>query len=198
MLSFSIFVCIHIILLFFQLYRKGIKVTVVCPGPIKTSSTPEASTSSTKLPAEVSISVPGQTDIYPALFICCCCCCCYITEMSLISSTMHLPSISRITVMPFLVKNQRSYWSFYDFIGRVEYKCSGACKFLSFLTCNLDRAMSKLSVILLMPQLQTIQQTLVANHIESLCGVEALQCWMYLYFHHELHESVCIYFQVFR
>ncbi|XP_071922008.1 uncharacterized protein [Coffea arabica] len=39
-----------------ELYRKGIKVTVVCPGPIKTSSTPEASTSSTKLPAERRVS----------------------------------------------------------------------------------------------------------------------------------------------
>ncbi|KAL7228119.1 hypothetical protein ACSBR2_006941 [Camellia fascicularis] len=31
-----------------ELYRKGIKVTVVCPGPIKTSSVPEASTSGQK------------------------------------------------------------------------------------------------------------------------------------------------------
>ncbi|KAI8032303.1 Dehydrogenase/reductase SDR family member 7 [Camellia lanceoleosa] len=31
-----------------ELYRKGIKVTVVCPGPIKTSSVPEASTAGQK------------------------------------------------------------------------------------------------------------------------------------------------------
>ncbi|KAE9448062.1 hypothetical protein C3L33_20043, partial [Rhododendron williamsianum] len=31
-----------------ELYRKGIKVTIVCPGPIKTSSVPEANTSEQK------------------------------------------------------------------------------------------------------------------------------------------------------
>ncbi|KAI8556031.1 hypothetical protein RHMOL_Rhmol05G0221300 [Rhododendron molle] len=31
-----------------ELYRKGIKVTIVCPGPIKTSSVPEANTSGQK------------------------------------------------------------------------------------------------------------------------------------------------------
>lgn len=36
---------IYLVLFLLQLCRKGIKVTIVCPGPVKTSSSPEASTS---------------------------------------------------------------------------------------------------------------------------------------------------------
>lgn len=39
-----------------ELYRKGIKVTIVCPGPIKTSSVPEANTSGQKGSSEKRVS----------------------------------------------------------------------------------------------------------------------------------------------
>ncbi|KAH7867159.1 hypothetical protein Vadar_029642 [Vaccinium darrowii] len=39
-----------------ELYRKGIKVTIVCPGPIKTSSVPEADTSGEKVSSEKRVS----------------------------------------------------------------------------------------------------------------------------------------------
>lgn len=41
-----------------QFCRKGINVTIVCPGPIKTSSAPAASNSPEKEPAEVHLTNP--------------------------------------------------------------------------------------------------------------------------------------------
>lgn len=43
-----------------QLYEKGIKVTVVCPGPIKTQSTPEVGTSSEENTLEVCIATENN------------------------------------------------------------------------------------------------------------------------------------------
>lgn len=41
------------LLLQYQLYRKGIKVTIVCPGPIKTATSSESSSSQEKGSSEV-------------------------------------------------------------------------------------------------------------------------------------------------